>query len=358
MAQIGDVTRLLHACPAYTSTPLTDAPALAHAHSVERLFLKDETERMGLGSFKALGGAYAVLDIARARMEDLHGASLPVDASFLDALKSIETKTTYCCASAGNHGLSVLAGANLINARAVIFLAESVPEAFAQRLRAKGAEVRRAGASYDDSMAAAREACEQHGWVLVSDSSWPGYQETPLSVMKGYGVISDEVASELSGKQTWPTHVFLQAGVGGLAAALANHMRLTWPVQPAIIVVEPENAACLMESMRVGAVTRISAPGTTMGRLDCAEPSLVAFDILKETADAFMTVRDSEAQAAARQLADHGLQTTPSGAAGYAGLAALAADDKARSAIGLDDNAQSLCVVTETALDQGAAGSA
>lgn len=352
MADIDNLRAYLNLCPAYKPTPLTEAPALAADLNIGRLSIKDETDRMGLGSFKALGGAYAIFDMLLSRAEHARGAPVPVDANMIDTLKSVSEGMVFCCASAGNHGLSVLAGANLFGARAVIYLADIVPEDFADRLRVMGAEVRRAGVNYDESMLAARNACEENDWTLISDSSWKGYEDIPLKVMQGYSIISEEISENFAAAGHWPTHVFLQAGVGGLAGGLVNHIRLSWPHQPLIIIVEPETAACLLQSVRAGAMTQIKAPGTNMGRLDCAEASMLAFEILRNTADAFITISDEEAERAVDTLKAAELATTPSGAAGYAGLVALSKSEDLRRRFAIDENAHCLCFVTECALNK------
>jgi diaminopropionate ammonia-lyase len=199
------VARLLALCPAHAHTPLHDMPALARQAGAGRVFVKDERARMGLGSFKALGAAHAIAREAAAAVQG-------------DGWTQALTGRTYVTASAGNHGLSVAAGARLFGARAVIYLAEMVPEAFAARLHAKGAQVVRAGATYEASMEAAEQAARDQGWTLLSDSSWPGYTELPLRVMEGYLQLAAEAAAQM---EIAPTHILLQAGVGGLAAAVA-----------------------------------------------------------------------------------------------------------------------------------------
>ncbi len=259
---------------------------------------------MGLGSFKALGAAHAIAREAAATVEG-------------DNWHQALTGRTYVTASAGNHGLSVAAGARLFGARAVIYLAETVPEAFATRLRAKGAEVVRAGASYEAGMEAAENAAAEHGWTLLSDSSWPGYTEMPLRVMEGYLQLAAEAAAQV---ETPPTHLLLQAGVGGLAAAVAAHARAVWGDAVEIIVVEPDAAPALFESIRAGQPTTTQGPASDMGRLDCKTPSLIALRGLARDADRFMTITEAEAAEAVTACAAAGLPTTPSGAAGIAPL--------------------------------------
>ena len=320
---------LLGACPAYRPTPLCEAPELAAGLGLARLWIKDETARMRLGSFKALGGAYAVaqmiLDRAGARDPDAPEARATARAM------------TFVTASAGNHGLSVAAGARVFGARAAIVLAENVPDAFAARIRARGAEGIRAAGSYEDSVAEAMRLAETRGWLHLADGSWPGYTAPPALVMEGYAVLAEECRADLARGGDWPSHVLVQAGVGGLAAALAAHIRATWPRQPEITVVEPEAAPCLARSVEAGRLTTAAGPVSNMGRLDCKDASLLAFESLRATADAFVTVSDEAAADAARDLARAGLATTPSGAAGLAGLRAL----------GLPAGATAMIVVSE-----------
>ncbi|MCB1435476.1 MAG: pyridoxal-phosphate dependent enzyme, partial [Alphaproteobacteria bacterium] len=175
--------------------------------------------------------------------------------------------------SAGNHGLSVAAGARVFGANAIIYLAKTVPESFAERLRSKGARVIRAGDTYEESMAAASDAAIAHSWHLLSDSSWLGYEDPARDVMEGYLIMGDELAHQI---ESPPSHVFLQAGVGGLAAAAAAAARRNWGHATKIIVVEPAFAPALFESIRAGRPVTTSGPVSSMGRLDCKEPSHLA----------------------------------------------------------------------------------
>ncbi|WP_209427516.1 pyridoxal-phosphate dependent enzyme [Pararhodobacter sp. SW119] len=305
LTEAGGVAGLLQDCPAHAPTPLRDLPGLAARLGVARLWLKDERARMGLGSFKALGAAHAI-----AREAAATGAT-----DLRHALRG----RVYVTASAGNHGLSVAAGARLFGARAVIFLAETVPASFAIRLQGKGAEVVRAGADYEASMQAAAEAAQVHGWTLLSDSSWPGYTDLPLRVMEGYLQLAAEAAAQIDRP---PSHILLQAGVGGLAAAVAAHARQVWGDGPRITVVEPEAAPALIDSIRAGELVETSGPASCMGRLDCKTPSLIALNGLARDADQFVTITEDAATRAADLLAEFGLPTTPSGAAGIAALLA------------------------------------
>jgi diaminopropionate ammonia-lyase len=308
---------LLARCPAYQETPLLDAPAVAVAAGVARVTIKDERPRMGLGSFKALGAAYV---IAR------------------DAQEGRVAGKTYVTASAGNHGLSVAAGAQAFGAQAVIYLAHTVPEDFAQRLTAIGATVVRAGDTYEESMTAALSAAASNGWDLLSDSSWQGYTDSPRVLMEGYLVLMQEAVAQID---TPPTHIFLQAGVGGLAVACANYARKAWSDAPFITVVEPEFAPALYASITAGSPQVTTGPVSDMGRLDCKEPSLIALKGLSRDADAFMTITEAEGFAGSALCADHGLSTSTSGGAGVAGLLAGA------DALGLTAESHVLCILSE-----------
>jgi diaminopropionate ammonia-lyase len=312
---------LLARCPAAGRTPLAASPSLALALGVAEVRVKDERARMGLGSFKALGAAYVIAcdaEDGRARGE------------------------TYVTASAGNHGLSVAAGAQAFGARAVVYLSRHVPEAFAERLRGLGAEVVRAGDDYEASMQAAAEAAEARSAVLLSDSSWSGYMERPHRLMEGYLVLMAETFEQMAEP---PTHMLLQAGVGGLAAAAAALARVHWGDGPRIVVVEPEAAPALIASIEAGEPVDTAGPSSCMGRLDCKTPSLIALKGLARDADAFATITEAEGRAGAALAARHDLPTTPSGAAGLAAVQAASAS--AREALGLTAASRLLVILSE-----------
>lgn len=305
---------LLARCPTYQETPLVQRKIEG---SVCEYFIKDERSRMGLGSFKALGAAYV---IAHAAQEG--------DVS----------ATTFVTASAGNHGLSVAAGAKIFGAKAVVYLSNTVPEGFAARLRDLGAVVVRAGDDYEASMRAAQAAAVEHDWFLLSDSSWVGYTEPPHRLMEGYLVLAAECVAQM---KSAPTHIFLQAGVGGLATACAAYFRKFWGDSPQIIVVEPDAAPALYQSIEAGKSVITTGPVSNMGRLDCKEPSLIALKGLARDADNFMLISDSVAREGLQKLAEIGLETTESGGAGM--IAAMT------GAISLTAQDRVLCIISEEA---------
>ncbi|WP_147107672.1 pyridoxal-phosphate dependent enzyme [Tateyamaria sp. syn59] len=310
---------LLARCPVAAATPLVRSRELAAMAGVAEVMVKDERARMGLGSFKALGAAYVIA---------------------CDAATGNARGQTYVTASAGNHGLSVAAGAQAFGATAVIYLAETVPESFADRLRSFGADVRRHGAVYEDSMAEAEREARARNWALLSDSSWLGYTSVPHRLMEGYTVLMQEVVEATP----MPTHIFLQAGVGGLAAACAAVARAAWGDAPRIAVVEPEAAPAIYASVQAGSPQVTEGPRSDMGRLDCKEPSLIALKGLARDATDFVLISEAEGASGSSVAAKVGLPSSPSGAAG---LAALLASMDHRHALGLDDTSRVLLILSE-----------
>lgn len=308
---------LLSRCPSYAATPLRQIKFDGHS---PQFFVKDERDRMGLGSFKALGAAYVIAHMAQTQ-----------------SVKEI----TYVTASAGNHGLSVAVGAQIFGAKAVIYLSRTVPESFAERLRGYKADVHREGDDYEASMAAALQAAESKGWRLLSDSSWAGYYEVPHRLMEGYLVLAAEGVEQMSQmSQGSPTHIFLQAGVGGLAGACAAFFRSIWGDVPEIYVVEPEAAPALHDSIQAGKFVSTTGSVSNMGRLDCKDSSLIALNGLARDADGFILLSDDEAERTMPVLAQADCETTPSGGAGLA--AALLGKIK------LPSDARVLCVLSES----------
>jgi diaminopropionate ammonia-lyase len=312
---------LVARCPVAAQTPLHSAVALATHAGVQDVWIKDERGRMGLGSFKALGAAYVIA---------------------CDAQEGCVRDRTYVTASAGNHGLSVAAGASAFGAASVVYIAQSVPDSFAARLAEHGARVIREGETYEDSLAAAAGAAQDNGWDLLSDGSWHGYIDRPHRLMEGYTVLMAEAIAQIPDA---PTHIFLQAGVGGLACACAALARQVWGDVPCIIVVEPDAAPALHGSIIAGMAVECSGPVSEMGRLDCKMASLIALKGLVRDADAFALITEGEGQAGAGLSMVAGFPSTPSGAAGIAALAALDADQ--RAALGITVQSRVLCVLSE-----------
>lgn len=337
--------------PGYAPTPLRDLPWAAAASGVACVRIKDEGGRFGLGSFKALGGAYAVarLLIAELARRGVAQAANSGDLStgrYADATRPI----TVTCATDGNHGRSVAWGAQRFGCRCVIFVHATVSQGRVDAIARYGAEVRRVPGTYDDAVRMAARVAEAEGWFVVSDTSWPGYVQVPVDVMQGYRLMADEAADQWSGPP--PSHAFVPGGVGGAAAAVSIQLRDRYPSPSALVVVEPDRAACLLASAEAGRLTAV--PGeldTLMAGLACGEPSLLAWQELERGAAAFMAIPDAAAVACMRLLADNGITIGESGVAGLAGLLLAAADPAARAALGLTAGSRVLLFGTEGATD-------
>ncbi len=321
--------------PGYAETPLRHLPALARTLGVGAVAYKDEGGRFGLGSFKALGGAYAVyrlLETAKAE-----GRS-PADV-------------TVTCATDGNHGRSVAWGAAMFGCRCVIFIHATVSEGRRRAIEAYGAEVRRTPGNYDDSVRIAGETAAGEGWNVVSDTSYPGYMDVPKDVMQGYELMAAEAFQQLRER---PTHVFLQTGVGGMAAAVAAQAKRRWrDGRPRIVLADPARAACWAESFAAGGPVAIDGDlDTIMAGLACGEVSLLAWEILQDHGDAAVVVEDAAAAEMMRRLArpegaDPPIVAGESATAGLAALADAMIDPSARAALGLGPESRVLVFGTE-----------
>ncbi len=336
----------------YRPTPLHGLPAMARSLGIGSLWLKDEGGRFGLGSFKALGGAYAVAALLADELGEPQSVGDVFDGRAADRVAAF----TVCCATDGNHGRAVAWGARCAGARCVVFLPGHVSANRAASIASLGAEVVHVSGIYDDALRACARAAEEKGWFLVSDTSYAGGDETPTRVMHGYTVMVDEAVAALSG--TRPTHLFVQGGVGGLAASVIGAFRQDLGTSsPKGVVVEPAAADCLYQSARQGRPAPASGDlETVMGCLSAAEISPLAWRALERGAFAFMTLADDGAVAAMRRAAepqedDPAIVLGESGAAALGGLLAVAADAEARGALGLGAESRVLVMGSEGATD-------
>lgn len=345
----------------YEPTPLIPLGPLASRLGLARIFYKDESGRFGLGSFKALGGAYAVYRVLVRAIEretgKWPGAADLVAGRFADLTGSV----TVTCATDGNHGRSVAWGARMFGCGCTIFIHATVSEARAAAIAAFGARVVRTAGTYDNSVREAARAAEANGWVVVSDTSYPGYVDIPRDVMSGYSVMIDEALAQLQAEgELPPTHVFIQGGVGGLPAAVTARLwQSLGAARPLVTVVEPETANCLYASAAAGEPTSVTGDlDTIMAGLACGEVSVLAWRILDRGAAAFMTIVDDAAAEAMRLLASgdagHRIVGGESGVAGLAGLLCLAGHTEWRREIGLDDTARVLLIGSEGDTDPDA----
>ena len=336
----------------YRPTPLHRLTGLAQELGIGALWLKDESGRFGLGSFKPLGGAYAVVHLLRERV----GGDVSIADVAAGRAAARVNGMTVCCATDGNHGLAVAWGARRAGARCTVFLPGAVSEGRERAIAAQGADIVRVDGSFDDAVRACAEEAASRGWLPVSDTSQAGGDEAPSRVMHGYAMLVDEIGAALTGPA--PTHVFVQAGVGGLAAAVIGAFRQDCGADsPKGVVVEPAKADCLYQSAVAGRPRPASGDlDTVMACLAAAEASPLAWQVLERGAFAFLALDDDGAVDAMRRAAspagdDPPLVLGESGAAALGGLMAAAGDGDARDALGLNERARVVVIGSEGATD-------
>jgi diaminopropionate ammonia-lyase len=335
-------------------TPLTSLPEIAKELGLGSVQLKDEGLRLGQGSFKALGGAYAVMVLFKRILEKHLGQEIRVAQLLSPTAREFAKSVTVCCATDGNHGKSVAAGARLLGCKSVIFIHAGVTQARAEALGAD--EVVRVDGNYDLSVSEAERVATDNGWLLVSDTSWEGYEEIPALVGQGYTILGREALDQMKASNLpLPTHVFLQAGVGGFAASIAGYLTDRIGSGIKVVIVEPDRAACVFASAQAGALSSVpSNEPTIMAMLECFTPSLIAWATLEKVSDAFITVTEDDAKDAMRRLANRSASPViagESGAAGFAGLLTLCADEAAKQQLGLGPDSHVLVINTESATD-------
>lgn len=339
----------------YAPTPLHSLPALAARTRVAAVHYKFEGPRFGLGSFKALGAAYAAMRLLQREIASGTGRKVSLDDIRSGRCRADCAGMTLVSATDGNHGRSLAWGARRFGAACRIYIHAEVSDMRAEAIRALGAEVIRVNGDYDTSVAHARDDAAEHGWFVVSDTSWEGYSVPPRDVMAGYGVMAREVCEEMEAP---PTHVFVQGGVGGYAAAVAAQFRQYWAkASPRVVVIEPDRAACLFASAKAGAPTSVVVEEETiMAGLSCGEPSPLAWEVLAEEASDFLTIPDSMVGPAMRLLAnpdagDPAIAAGESAVGGIAALISISRDSNLSGRLGLDDKSRILIFGTEGVTD-------
>lgn len=279
--------------PGYAPTPLTELPALAAELGIGRLFVKDESSRLGLPAFKALGASWAVHRVLRHRTGQV-------------------TLTT---ATDGNHGRAVARMARLHGQRAHVFVPNTVPEKAIDAIRAENAQVTVVGGTYDDAVA---EAAKADG-VLVQDMGWPGYEEVPAWIVEGYSTLCHEIDEQLDEE---PDLVVVPVGVGSFAQAVVTHYR-SRESRTRLLAVEPDSAACVLASLEAGELTTVPTGGTIMAGLNCGTPSATSWPFLLNGLDAAAAISEADCTTAMQDLHALNVHSGPCGAAPLAGLRAL-----------------------------------
>ena len=303
--------------PRYAPTPLVAAPGIAAKLGVQRVWVKDESLRLGLPAYKILGASWATY---RA-LEQRFGEFAPWDTiKDLSGKVYSHRRLELTTASEGNHGRAVARMARWLGLSANILLPASAAPARVERIRDEGARVTMIDGTYDDAVEAAARLDGQRG-LVISDTAWPGYEQVPKWVVDGYSTLFRETDAQLAqaGEQQ-PDVVAVQMGVGSLAAAAVRHYRRPG-VGGRVIGVEPSAAACVLESMKAGRLVDVAGPfDEVIGGLNCGRPSLVAWPFLKDGLSACVAIPTSRAEEAVEMLAADGVASTACGAAGLAGL--------------------------------------
>jgi diaminopropionate ammonia-lyase len=344
--------------PGYAPTPLHSLPSLARRLGLAGVLYKDEGLRFGVGSFKAIGGGYAVCEILKAEVHRRCCRRVTSAELRSGAYDSITRPIVVTTATAGNHGRGVAWAAQMFRCRCIVYVPVGCSAGRGAAIAAYGAEVVRTSMGYDDTVRECLRQATQHGHLVVSDTSWDGYEQIPCTVMQGYTVITSEIMDQLPRSEI-PTHMFVQGGVGSFAAAVAWHVRSEWTdPRPQIIVVEPQHAACLMESAKARVPTALSSPARSiMGGLAAAEVSPLAWPVLRDGADFFVSISDEAVAPAIRMLA-YPLPHDPAVVAGESGVAGLAAllgalreGGEAKDELSLGPDSRVLLFGTEGATD-------
>jgi diaminopropionate ammonia-lyase len=331
--EIDEAYRVISNWDNYSPTPLISLNKLSEKLKINKIFYKDESKRFNLKSFKALGGAYAVEKISRGNKEIV-----------------ISTAT------AGNHGRSVAWGSKKLGLKCKIFISEYVSEFRAKVMRSFGADVIRVKGNYDASLKECIKQSKQNNWQIVQDVAWQDYKLVPKLTMAGYSIMMKEISNQINNEQI--SHVILQAGVGGMAAAMVAGIARYLDNVPKVIVVEPDNAACVMESIKAGKIKKISIKKESlMGGMSCDEVSLVPWEILKNSVSYCITVSDDYISKTVKFLANckfsdekivGGECSTP----GIISLTGLCNDSKIKNEINLNENSNVLLFGCEGDADE------
>ena len=331
--EMDEAYRIISTWDNYSPTPLISLNKLSEKLKINKIFYKDESKRFNLKSFKALGGAYAVEKVSRGNKEIV-----------------ISTAT------AGNHGRSVAWGSKKLGLKCKIFISEYVSEFRAKVMRSFGADVIRVKGNYDASLKECIKQSKQNNWQIVQDVAWQDYKLVPKLTMAGYSVMMKEISEQINNEQI--SHVILQAGVGGMAAAMVAGIARYLDNVPKVIVVEPDNAACVMESIKAGEIKKISIKKESlMGGMSCDEVSLVPWEILKNSVSYCITVSDDYISKTVKFLANckfsdekivGGECSTP----GIISLTGLCNDSKIKNEINLNENSNVLLFGCEGDADE------
>ena len=317
----------------YEPTPLLLLDKLSKELNLNKIYYKDESKRFDLKSFKALGGAYAVEKITKGK-------------------KDITVST----ATAGNHGRSVAWGAKRLGLKCKIFISEFVSEARRKAMESLGADVIRVKGNYEKSLIECIKQSTENNWQIVQDVAWKDYTIVPTLTMAGYSVMMKEIVDQINNEQI--THIFLQAGVGGMAGAMVAGVARYLKNIPKIIVIEPDSAACVMKSIESGKIEKVQIlKESLMGGMSCGEPSLVPWKILNKSVNNCMSLPDDDIGKAMKLFANASfgqdkIIAGENAAPGVISLIASCNDEKVKNIIKLNSNSNVLLIGCEGDTDQ------
>ena len=359
MSRARDARKFHRQIPDYHMTPLVALPNLAQLLGLGGIYVKNESERLRMSSFKVMGGSYAIYRLVKKLLgkenEDLSYEYL-ISKECHDALGDI----VFCSATDGNHGRGLAWACQKLNHPCKIYVHSETSQPRIDAIKSFGAEVTVVDGNYDDAVRQAALDAEKNGWYVVSDTSWEGYEEIPTWIMQGYTSILLEAQEQFTGMGiVKPTHIFVQAGVGAMAASVVGFYSALFPNDPPLfVVVEPDRAACIYESIAAGDGQCHNVTGdldTIMAGLACGEPSPIAFDILRNNADIFIQTPDNVAARGMRILGCplHGDPMVVSGESGAVPLGALFAlqtdeiNDDLKKALNLGRDSHVFMINTE-----------
>ncbi len=345
--------------PGYRMSPLKNLNNLARMFGVGGIWIKDEAQRLELNSFKVLGGSFALYKYIQQKL-GMEGKPLSYEYLVSDEVKKKLGVLTFASATDGNHGRGIAWAAGKLGHKCTIYVHSETSKARIEAIRDYGATVKIIDGNYDDAVRQIVVDAEKNGWIIISDTSWDGYTTVPLWIMQGYSTMLLEAQEQFSAQGiVKPTHIFIQAGVGALAASVIGfYNSLFGSEAPVCTVVEPENAACLYESMSIADGDPHPVKGalnTIMAGLACGEPSPIAWNILKKTADAFVSCPDYVAAKGMRIYAtplkgDPFIVSGESGAVTLGALIGILTEEglsTLKEVLKLDEKSQILLINTE-----------